>query len=139
VNLSITAEARDALYDHILGDLSGIGDVWTVVCAENFEAAERLGRQYSDELRLILDDLGWGGGTGETVELTTPPDVLRRVFRRLLSSARGLLVTEQQQQVEVREFHLVAEVCERLLTELDDEQDEGSCPNSKAGERNAAR
>jgi hypothetical protein len=80
MNLSITAEARDTLYEHILGDLSGIGDVWTVVCAENFEAADRLGRQYSDELRLILDDLGWGEGTGQSVELTTSPDVLQRVF-----------------------------------------------------------
>jgi hypothetical protein len=139
VNLSITAEARDALYEHILGDLSGIGDVWLAIGAQNFSAAERLGRRYSDDLRLILDDLGWGGGTGQSVELTTPPDVLQRVFRRLLNSARCLVVSEQQQQAEVRGFRLVAEVCEGFLAELDKEQDESSCPHSKAGESNAAR
>jgi len=80
--ITITAEERDALYDQILVGLTGIGDVWTAIEARNFEAAERLGRAYCDDLRLLLDDLGWGGGCGGPVELRTPANVLRRALAR---------------------------------------------------------
>ncbi len=87
MTLTITAEQRDALYGQILDRLSGIGDIELAVRAENYEAADHLGREYSDDLRLVTDDLGWGEGTGETVELTTPPDVLRRALSRLRDAA----------------------------------------------------
>jgi hypothetical protein len=58
MSLAITSRQRDALYDRILDRLSGIGDVWLAVCAENYGAAERLGREYSDDLGLVLDDPG---------------------------------------------------------------------------------
>jgi len=126
VTVTITPEQRDALYDQILIHLSGIGDVWLAAEARNYEAAGRLGREYCDELHLILDDLGWGDGPGGTVELTTPPDVLRRVFTRLAETAEGQSAIEQRERVEAEqaEAHsrLVAETCRLVLAELDREQ-----------------
>jgi hypothetical protein len=76
----ITAAQRDALYDQILDRLSGIGDIEVAIQARDYEHAERIGREYSDDLRLLLDDLGIGEGDGGSVELNTPPEVLRRVL-----------------------------------------------------------
>ncbi len=88
--VTITAEQRDALYDRILNRLSGIDDVWMAASSADYDTADRLGREYSDELRLVLDDLGWGDGPGgEAIELTTEVDVLRRVFGRLRDSTAG--------------------------------------------------
>jgi hypothetical protein len=79
----------------------------------------RLGREYSDDLRLVLDDLGFGEGTGEPVELTTPPDVLARVFSRMLEHAEN--VEEEQREVRAMEQRnrIVMEVCRQVLADLD--------------------
>lgn len=125
--VTITAAQRDALYDRILDRLSGIGDVWLAASAENFAVAERLGREYSDELRLLLDDLGLGDGpTGGTIELTSPPDVLRRVFGRLGESAATERAKQEPGWQESRALEdrnrLVAEACQLVLTALDTEE-----------------
>jgi hypothetical protein len=124
VSLIITAEQRDALYDQILDRLSGIGDVWIAVCSNNYDAAEHLGRGYSDDLRLVLDDLGgFGDGSGEPVELTTPPDVLRRVFGRQRDQAISHSASTEQDRVEANEMEarnrLVVEACRQVLADLD--------------------
>jgi hypothetical protein len=75
VGVTISHAQRDAVYDRILDRLSGIEDIWLAASGERYETADRLGREYSDELRLVLDDLGWGDGPGvEAIELTTEPD-----------------------------------------------------------------
>jgi hypothetical protein len=124
VSLTITPEQRDALYDQILDRLSGIGDVWIAVCSNNYDAAERLGREYSDELRLVMDDLGgFGDGSGQPFELTTPPDVLRRVFSRLRDQAISHAASTERERSEANEMetrsHLVVEACRHVLTDLD--------------------
>ncbi|HVD86713.1 MAG TPA: hypothetical protein VNB59_04830, partial [Solirubrobacterales bacterium] len=58
--ITITADQRDAVYDAVLTHLSGIGDLLLVVEENDLERAYRLGREFSDDLRLVLDDLGWG-------------------------------------------------------------------------------
>jgi hypothetical protein len=123
VGVTITAEQRDALYDRILDRLSGIGDVWLAANSQDFATAERLGREYSDELRLVHDDLGWGDGPDSgAVELESSPDVLRRVFARL----RDTTATERKAQAtgwaESRNLEernrLVSEACASVLREL---------------------
>lgn len=57
MSLTITAEQRDALYEHIYIRLSGIEAVWFAVSAGDYEKAESLGREFSDALLLVLDDL----------------------------------------------------------------------------------
>ena len=126
MSVTVTSTQRDALYARILDRLSGIGDVWLAASKEDHETADRLGREYSDDLRLVSNDLGWGDRPETApIELTTPPAVLRRVFRRLQESATG----ERDQQgagwIENRELEernrLVGEACQVVLAALDAE------------------
>ncbi len=123
MTLTITAAQRDALHDQILDRLSGIGDVELALRAENFDTAERLGREYSDDLRLLLDDLGLGNGSGEPVELTAPPEVLRRVLPRLSELAKRHTASLEPEWTEAGEMkernRLVSEACEAVLADLD--------------------
>jgi hypothetical protein len=120
---TITAEQRDALYDQILDRLSGIGDIEVAIQAEDYVAAERIGREYSDDLRLLLDDLGIGDGNGEPVALTAPVDVLRRVLSRLRELATGHAAHLEPEWAEVHALRersrLVSEACDAVLAELD--------------------
>lgn len=119
MSVRISAAERDALYEQIYVRLSGIDAVWLSASAGDFEAADRLGREYRDELRLLIDDLGWGEGNGESIELTTPPDVLHRVLTRLRGLAEAQRAQEQQERAEWRqqeeETQRVLGVCERVL------------------------
>jgi hypothetical protein len=123
MSLAITAPQRDALYDQILDRLSGIGDIEVAIQAENYDHAERIGREYSDDLRFLLDDLGIGDGDGEPVELSTPPELLRRVLPRLRQLALNYTASLQPEIVEVQEVsernRLVSEACEAVLAGLD--------------------
>ncbi len=103
--------------------MSGIADIEVAIQAKNYDAAERIGREYSDDLRLLLDDLGIGDGNGESVELSAPPEVLRRVLPRLRRLAQSYSASLEPELVEVREVkdrnRLISEACETVLSELD--------------------
>lgn len=122
---TITSEQRDALHGQIFDRLSGIGDVWLAVCARDYRAAERLGREYSDDLRLLLDDLGFGEGPSGSIGLTTPPDLLRRALPRLRDAAVSHSASLEGELAEAREAQerdrLVAEACRSVLAGLDGE------------------
>jgi hypothetical protein len=125
MTVTITAEQRDALYDRFLDRLSGIEDVWLAASSADYDTADRLGREYSDELRLVLDDLGWGDRhDGEDIELTTDSDVLRRVFGRLRDSTAGERAAQATSWAEGRVLErrnrLVGEACATVLEALDD-------------------
>lgn len=124
MTVTITAEQRDALYDVILDRIAAIEDVWIAVCADNFEHARRLGLAYSDVLRLVVEDLGWGDtAPPDSIELKTPPDVLRRVFERMRSQALGMSASEEKERAELRESQrqnqMVLDTCEQVLAGLD--------------------
>jgi hypothetical protein len=57
--VTITAEQRDALYDRTLDRLSGIDDVWLGASRADYDTADRLGREYSHELRLVVQARNW--------------------------------------------------------------------------------
>jgi hypothetical protein len=126
VSPTLTPEQRDLLYGQILIRLSGIGDVWLAAESKNFETANRLGREFADDLLLVLDDLGWGEGTGEPIELTTPPDVLRRAVERI----HGLVVAQDRdeagERAELRrtqeENRQIREACESVLAALGEDE-----------------
>lgn len=122
MTIRISAAHRDALYDHILNRLSGINDVWTAVEAKDYERADRLGWEYSDALRLILEDLGWGDGPGRSIHLNAPPDVLRRIFAQLQAHAVEERALHGDEWAEAREpeeqNRLVSEASELVLAEL---------------------
>jgi hypothetical protein len=122
----INAEQRDALYDRILDRLSGIGDVWLAASEARYDTADRLGREYSDELLLVLDDLGWGDGPEGDVELKTDPAILRRVFTRLSESSAGELAAEATSWEESRFLEernrLIGETCDTILEALGEDE-----------------
>jgi hypothetical protein len=122
MGLTVTAAQRDALYDQILDRLSGIGDIEVAIKAENYGDAERIGREYSDDLRLLLDDLGVGEGAGVPVELNTPPEVLRRVLPRLRDLALEHTAGLEPEWTEIHGLRernrLVSEACETVLAGL---------------------
>ena len=123
MSLMIAAAHRDALHDQILDRLSGISDIEMAIQAENYDDAERIGREYSDDLRLLLDDLKIGDGDGQPVELTTPPEVLRRILPRLRERAENHTTSLEPEWIEVREIRernrLVSEACEVVMSSLD--------------------
>lgn len=130
MNLRITAAQRDAFYDQILDRLSGIGDIELALAAGNFENAERLGREYSDELRLLVDDLGIGMSSGSCITLTTPPDVLLRVLPRLRDLAVRLSESMAPQRDEMHELEernrVISQACDVLLSRLHPEVRSGA-------------
>ncbi|HSS31993.1 MAG TPA: hypothetical protein VLL27_01780 [Solirubrobacterales bacterium] len=98
MSIAITAKERNALYGEIVVRLSGIDALYRAVDAEDFEEAERLGREYCDYLLVLLNDLGWGGVSSASprdFELTTAPEVLRRVLERLHVTASSQLETDK--------------------------------------------
>lgn len=121
--ITITAEQRDALYDQILDRLSGIGDIELAIRLEKYEDAERLSREYTDDLRLLLEDLGFGDGTGQPVTLSSPPEVLRRGLTRLRELAERFAESQEPEWIEACELRernrLVAEACSAVLDSLD--------------------
>lgn len=121
--ITLSGDQRDALYDLILDRLSGLGDLWLLIEHEDYDTADRLGREFSDDLRLILDDLGWGGAT-TPVTLTLPPSDLRRIFSRLREHAvSGRRVQEAELSEERRLLEradLVTTACDRVLTAVSD-------------------
>jgi predicted ATPase len=72
-------------------------------------------------MRLIVEALGWDQGTGRSVELTMPADVLRRAFERLREAARQVAEEEAQQRAEQARTRLLTETCEGVLAALDEQ------------------
>jgi hypothetical protein len=124
MRITISTEQRDALYDQLLDRLSGIGDIEIAIEAEKLESAERLSREYSEDLQLLVNDLGFGASDGEPVELTSPPEVLRRALPRLRDLAAGHSASQEAELAELRlirdRSRLIGEACASVLEELGD-------------------
>jgi hypothetical protein len=122
MSITISAAQRNALYDQILDRLSGIGDIELAIKLENYDSAERIGREYSDDLRLLLDDLGFGNEKDEPVELSAPAEVLRRTLPRLREMAERHTAALEPEWIEAKEVRernrLVSEACEVVLAGL---------------------
>jgi hypothetical protein len=97
--LAITPEQRAVLREDILVRLGGVGDIELARRQGDYERARRLGLAFSDDLRLMSEDLGWGGEESRTtIELQTPPDVLRRALARMRDLALGLEASEEKER-----------------------------------------
>lgn len=126
--VTISAEDRDLIYHRILLHLSGIDAVWLAARHRDFARADQLSQEFCDELHLVMDDLGWGDTRGDApVELSSPREVLRRVFERMRDVAaeedqhmqkgeRAQLDNPREREDENRQ---VRAVCERVLAALE--------------------
>lgn len=119
---TITAMQRFALYDQILSRISEIDDVRLALRQEDYDTG-RLGGEYSDDLRLLVDDLGFGEGGEGPIELTSSPQILRRalvrhreIAERHAAGLRSELVEPRQ---EIEQDRLVCEACTAVLATLE--------------------
>lgn len=122
MSITITKEERDALYERIVMRLNGIDDVYRAVEQGDWASAQKLGQEFSDLLRFVCSDLGWGEGTEETLDLSTPPDVLSRAaktLREMAETERAHFESESRQAAEgASEARYLQQTCDRLLGEL---------------------
>lgn len=128
MTITISAAQRNVLYDEILDRLGAIDDIRFAIEQEDWGTASRLGTAFSDDLRIVTQDLGWGPRReSEPVELTSPPDVLRRALSRWRDALLGLDAAEEGERDALREEHernhLVVEACRSVLAELDSAAD----------------
>lgn len=123
MGITIAAEQRDALYSLVLDELNAFEDLRLAYETDDVETSYRLGRRVGDGLRLIVDGgLGWGARAAGPVELTLPPDDLRRIFSNLRRSAIGLYEAMRPEQEELEaewaEIKRVQETCSEVLEQL---------------------
>lgn len=118
-SITITPEERDILYNRILIRLTGIDDVYRAVARRDWPAAQRLGQEFSDLLRLVCTDLGWGDARPTPLTLTTPPDVLHRATANLRELAGADQRAAEAHADEARgvpeEVRRLEGICERIL------------------------
>jgi hypothetical protein len=125
MTVTITAEQRDALYDHVLLELSRFGDLQLALDQGDLEAVSRLGRVLSVGLRLIQEELGWGESHSPSYELSKiPPTELARILGRIRDAATEEYESERAQQEEFRaawdQTALVRDTCAEVLPALDE-------------------
>lgn len=83
MSLTLKPTARRLLRRRLLGELSGIGDIFIAANAEQWGTALALRRRYEDCMRL-LDDLGWReDDPAEEFAITMEPVPLMRVLARV--------------------------------------------------------
>jgi len=122
MSITLSGRQRDLLYDVVADRLTGIDDVWRAADEGEWERAQRLGREFSDLLRLVVDDLGWGRGREEAVDLTSPPDVLQRAIEAVRREAVVEDSEQREQRLAVAETQLeraeTLEACDAVLAQL---------------------
>jgi hypothetical protein len=91
VAITIDREQRDAIYEEILTELTGTGDIWAELQSGDYDAARRTRDRLADDMRL-LDDLGWEPEpNGSRFEMTMEPVALAQALRTLNDAARSTL------------------------------------------------
>ena len=118
VTIAISSAQRDAVCEQLRDQLSGIADVETALLFRDYEGAQRLFSEYGEDL-LLLGGLGFGDQRDKPVELTVPPEVLRRALPRLRELAEGQMLGSKPKPVGAAQItersRLIAEVCEAVL------------------------
>jgi hypothetical protein len=120
--ITITRAHRDALYEELLTDLTGVGDIYLALSNRDSELAQRLWRRYEPELRL-LDQLGWSPVEPiERFAIDLPREVLVRALAGLQERAEqivGMHIAEPKDGVEVaqRAVHALA-ACRSAVAQL---------------------
>jgi hypothetical protein len=127
--ITISGRQRNLLYKPTLDFLSVANDAYLCAINGKFEEADRLAKQTCDELIFVRLDLGWKARRAdETIEVATPPAVVRRVVSRILDGAehevfegsRAEVQSLEQRQRELRS------ACEAVLAALPPEGSESN-------------
>jgi hypothetical protein len=107
---------RDALYQFVLTDLVGVGDVALAIQAGQMAKAQRLRLCFEQDLRL-LDLLGWQPTEGRDSYELTLSDEAAGTLLRLRASARELIADAVMELAgeELGEAVKVVEACSTAL------------------------
>ncbi len=122
MSVTITRAQRDALYEEVLGELTGVGDIYLCLDKGDAEQARRLWERFEAQLRL-LDEIGWGEvEPQERFDVDMPPELLARAMGRLQERAEqavGSHISEPKDGVEVAQRGLrVLSSCRDVLGQL---------------------
>jgi hypothetical protein len=130
ITATINRHQRDGLYELVRNHLGAISDIWIALEEnEDFAVAERLGLEFSEDLRLLAD-IGWQPREErEAFELTMPALDLMEVLKRLHDESKRMLLesgTERQAREDDAEtnarFQLGLDACEEVIVDLDDRE-----------------
>lgn len=122
---AIDAGQREGIYELVRNHLGSIEDFWVALeRTRDFATAERLGREFAEDFRL-LEDIGWAPGElGESFTLSMPAEELAALARRLreeagqvLSGTSGRADSREDEATDDR-FAAGLEACEVLLAIL---------------------
>jgi hypothetical protein len=106
-----------------LDRLTAVDGIWLAVEAEDWDRAQRLGREYSDLLRLLADGLGWGRGSLGPVELSSPADVVRGAVEAIRREAGVETGEQRDMRLRVAEAQIdrrdTIDACDEILQSLD--------------------
>jgi hypothetical protein len=124
--IKITGEQRNGLYAQVRNHLAALGDVFLAMeCNDDIATAERLGREFSKDFRL-LEDIGWHQDDGRRqVELTMPLEDLAALLRRLRDEAEGGLIDAIREREAAADEEIIEEhestmrACKSVLACLD--------------------
>jgi hypothetical protein len=101
MGVMLDGSQRDAVYQFVLFDLSGIGDMMTLVRGGNLDRAQGLRQRFEQDMRL-LDQIGWEPkGRKVAYAITLASDELRAIFRRLLGRAIQIINEPRKASVQV--------------------------------------
>jgi hypothetical protein len=119
----IDSDQRAGLYELVRNHLGSIEDFWVALeRTRDFARAERLGREFAEDFRL-LEDIGWAPDEpGETFALTLPAEELAALARRLREEAGQVLAgasnhpDSPEDEATDERFAAGLAACEVLLT-----------------------
>ncbi len=122
MSVTITRAQRDALYEEVLGELTGVGDIYLCLNKGDAEQARRLWARFESQLRL-LDEIGWSEvEPRDRFSIELPHDLLVRALGRLQERAEqavGSHISEPKDGVEVAQRGLqVIGACRDVLRQL---------------------
>lgn len=119
--VTIRRSYRDVLRRQVIAELTGVGDVYLALDADQWGTALTLRRRYEDCMRL-LDDLGWREtDPGEEFAITMDPVPLTRVLARLherASEALELHIEEAMGGQEIVDATVTLAICGDVLVGL---------------------
>jgi DNA-binding transcriptional ArsR family regulator len=122
VTVTLSAAEREAIYAQVRADLLAVDDLRLAIERDEHGTAHRLARRYVNELRLVINGLGWGDQGDKSAALTIPPDELRPILTELRDRAAELFATRRKEQKAFRapweQAALVQDTCNQALARL---------------------
>jgi hypothetical protein len=126
ITATIDRDQRDGLYELVRNHLGAVGDLWIALEeSKDYASAERLGRAFAEDFRL-LGDIGWKPSEyRREFALTMPVTELTPLLGRLREEAETILIgsaaerrAREEDTKTTERFQLGYEACGAVLSDL---------------------